>query len=283
MSDELTVALGQRFFTVRSPWGRVPEHLELSMVSGIAADSEQNVYIFQRVDPPIICLNRDGDYLNSWGRDLFADPHGIFISPTDEIVAVDRNGHQVLVFDKDGVLRQSLGEPGRPQLERPFNHPTGAAIAPNGDIFVADGYGNASIHHFSPEGELIRSWGSLGRGPGEFHTPHAIWIEESQLLVVDRENDRIQVFTYDGQYIAEWTMFYKPMDICVDASRSIYVTDQVPSVTKLSMEGRVEGRCSPVETYAHSIWCDKAESIYLAEVDIGRVSKLIPLELAAPA
>ena len=87
----------------------------------------------------------------------------------------------------------------------PFNMPAGIALNEQGQIFIADGYANARVHKFSPQGELLLSWGEPGVGPGEFNLPHGVWIDRfDRVLVADRENDRVQVFTQDGEYLETW-------------------------------------------------------------------------------
>ena len=114
----------------------------------------------------------------------------------------------------------TLGQRGRPSLQAPFNHPADVAVSPAGEIYVADGYGNSSVHRFSVEGEHLGSWGAPGAGRGEFTTPHGIWVDaQDRVLVADRENNRVQLFSPEGDYYGEWRDLYHPMDIYVDAAR----------------------------------------------------------------
>src|SRR6516162_11493009 len=101
----------------------------------------------------------------------------------------------------------------------PFNQPTDVAVAPTGDIFVSDGYRNSRFHKFAPDGRLLASWGEPGNAkdlrnttdsPGLFHTPHGIWVEGERVYVLDRENNRIQIFTTDGEFISMWTNLERP-------------------------------------------------------------------------
>ena len=132
-----------------------------------------------------------------------------------EFWIADRDAHQIVVFNLEGEPLLRIGERHVPRWMSPFNHPTRAAIAPDGEIYVADGYGNARIHRFSPEGEWRASFGELGRDPGEFMTPHSIIVDrENRLVVCDRENDRVQLFDRDGGWLAEWRGLCRPMDLC---------------------------------------------------------------------
>jgi peptidylglycine monooxygenase len=152
-------------------------------------------------------------------------------------------------------------------------------VAANGDIYVADGYGNSTVHVFSPGGELKRTWGRPGSGPGEFSVPHAVRIHpDGRVLVTDRENHRVQVFSPDGEYLNAWGDFFRPMDLYVDPDGMVYVTDQVPRLSMLTPEGKLVGRCRPVLNGAHGIFGDSGGNLYLAEAaPENRLTKLTRL------
>jgi peptidylglycine monooxygenase len=271
--DGSQVVLGARRYAVVHPWNRV----RLGHVSQLALDSAGNVYVFQRTGSPIVVLTPDGEHAGSWGAGQITDPHGIFITPDDRVLLVDRDAHQVMIFDTRGQLRATLGERQRPCFGLPFNHPTDVAVGPTGDIYVCDGYGNAHVHRFSADGAYRSTWGGIGTGPGRFSTPHGIWVTaDSRVLVADRENNRIQIFTDDGAYLGEWGDLYHPMDIFGDADGTIFVTDQAPRIVAFSAEGEVLGRCKAVATHSHGIWGDSAGNLFLCEHD-GWLTKLTRL------
>ena len=165
---------------------------------------------------------------------MLAEPHYINAAPDGSILVADRDAHQVLRFDGNGKLLQALGKRHWPSLDAPFNHPTAAAQAADGEIYVADGYGNSSVHRFAADGTLIATWGGPGAGPGAFTTPHAIWVDRfGKVLVGDRENNRVQVFDRTGAFLAEWGDFYHPMQIWVDDRDLVFVTDQIPRISLL--------------------------------------------------
>jgi peptidylglycine monooxygenase len=275
----LIVGLGEQLYSVVRPWGHVPSGLDLAYVSDVAVDSKGYVYLGQRATPPVVVFDPDGQYVRSWGADTIADVHGIYITPEDLVLIVDRDVHQVLAFDLEGHLLFGLGERNKPRFQAPFNHPTDVAVSEVGDIYVTDGYGNSMVHWFSPEGELRGSWGQPGTGPGEFTTPHGIWVDKTgHVLVGDRENNRLQVFTSEGDYVDAWPDFFHPMDIYGDAQGRIYVTDQIPRLSMLTSSGTLIGRCRPVLYTPHGIWGDSAGNIYLAESSpMDRLTKLVPL------
>lgn len=274
---ELIVALGEHVYSVQRPWGSVPRGHKLAFVSQIAVDPDGCVYLCQRADPPIVVFDSSGAYLRSWGTGVIADAHGIFIDHEGRVYVVDRDAHQVLRFDSAGRCDMTLGERSHPRFQEPFNHPTDIAVAPNGDIYVTDGYGNSAVHCFSVTGEWKESWGCPGKGPGEFTTPHAVWVDShNRVLVADRENDRIQIFDLRGSYLEEWSDVYRPMDIFVDKEDRIYVTDQIPRLSMFSTAGKLVGRCRPVLYGAHGIWGDADGNLYLAESSpMDRITKLV--------
>ena len=124
------------------------------------------------------------------------------------------------------VLR--LGERHEPRWAEPFNHPTRAAVAADGEIYVADGYGNARVHRFSPEGRWIASFGEVGHGPGQFMTPHSVIVDRAdRVLICDRENDRVQAFDREGRWLMDWRGLCRPMDLLERDDGVILVSDQV--------------------------------------------------------
>jgi peptidylglycine monooxygenase len=249
--------------------------MRLAALSQLAVDSEGRVYAYQRADPPVIVFEPTGDFRAAWGHGLIADAHGIFISADDRVYLVDRDAHQILIFTTEGERLGALGARNAPRFQAPFNHPTDVAVAPDGEVYVSDGYGNSAVHRFSASGKHMTTWGRPGSGPGEFTTPHAIWVDRAErVLVADRENNRVQLFDRDGRFLEAWGDFYHPMDIAEDDRGMILVTDQVPRLSMLSPAGELVGRCRAVWNGAHGISCNARGDIFLAEMRPNRVTKL---------
>ena len=278
MGDERNrVVLGARLYRVERSWGDLTDGPELGLVSQVAVDSEGSLFILQRASPPLIVIDREGRFVRCFGDGFVRDGHGIYIDRDDRIFVVDRDAHQVLIFSVDGTVLGRLGERDRPRFGEPFNHPTGCAVAEDGEIYVSDGYGNTRVHRFSPEGRLLQSWGEPGSGPGAFSTPHALWVDRAdRVVVVDRENDRVQLFDRDGRFLDAWSDMYHPMDIYENASGRIFVTDQVPRLNMFSPDGRLEGCCRPALNIAHGVSGDAAGNIYLAEMMPSCITRLTP-------
>jgi peptidylglycine monooxygenase len=181
----------------------------------------------------------------------------------------------VLKVTPEGRVVLTLGHRGRPALQAPFNHPADVAVSPAGEIYVADGYGNSSVHRFSADGRHLSSWGTPGAGRAQFTTPHGIWVDpQNRVLVADRENNRVQLFSPEGDYYGEWRDLYHPMDIYVDALGTVYVTDQIPRISMYSPDGHLLARGRPVNVGAHGVWGDSHGNLYLAEVGLHQVTKL---------
>jgi peptidylglycine monooxygenase len=275
----LYVALGKQRYRVERPWGDIP--VGGGRVTDVVCDARGHVFALLRADsyvdakaPTVIELTPDGTRVGAFGEDI-EDGHMLSIDPDGRLYVVDRDAHQVVVFDRSGTKVGGLGERHAPNA--PFNHPCDVSVAPSGDIYVADGYGASRVHRFSAAGELIGGWGEPGGRPGQFSTPHGIWaLADGRVAVADRENNRVQVFGADGGLVAIWGDLYKPMDIYQDAAGLVYVTDQVPRLSQYAPDGRLLGRCRPVLNGAHGLWGDAAGNFYLAEMNPGRITKLVP-------
>jgi DNA-binding beta-propeller fold protein YncE len=276
----LFVALGQQRYQVERPWGDIPSGG--GKVTDVVCDDRGHVFVLLRADcyvdaalPTVIELAPDGRRLAAWGE-ATADGHMLSIGPDGRIYVVDRDAHQIVVFDRDGRRIGGIGR--RHQPNAPFNHPCDVAIAPSGHIYVADGYGASRVHRFDANGGLIATWGEPGDGPGHFSTPHGIWaLADGRVAVTDRENNRLQVFSAQGELLAIWPDFYQPMDIFQDTAGRLYVTDKVPRLTMLALDGTLLGRCRPVLNGAHGMWGDRAGNLYMAEMNPSRVTKLSPV------
>src|SRR2546421_11712054 len=224
-------------------WEQLPAGYTHPDVAAVAVNSKGRVYLFCRSEHPVMIYEPNGRFVGSWGEGMFTmRTHGITIGPDDSVYCTDDAGHSVRKFTPDGKLLLTLGDnAGKPSDSGydgsnlttiahgapPFNRPTNLAVAPNGDLYVSDGYGNARVHRFSPTGKLVASWGEPGTGPGEFMLPHGIAVDRNgDVFVCDRESDRIQVFDAEGRYEREITDVQRPTQIVL-ADDLMYVSELV--------------------------------------------------------
>jgi peptidylglycine monooxygenase len=278
---ELFVSFGAQKYRVERPFGSF--EIGGALVSDVACDSRGHVFVLLRSDSlvdgprdPIIELDPSGNLVRRFGVSDVVDAHMMAIDSYDRIFVVDRDAHQIVIFNSSGEVIGSLGNRGEPG--QPFSHPSSIAFGPDGSIYVADGYAAHHVHRFSPNGDWLGAWGKRGRDVGQLSTPHGVWVlNDNRVLVADRENDRVQVFSQAGEVLAEWPHLYRAMDIWADAQNHIYVTDQVPRVTRYDDNGNITGCARPVLNGAHGIYGDKNGHIFLAEVSPSRITRLVPV------
>jgi DNA-binding beta-propeller fold protein YncE len=282
------VGSGAHRYVREDQWLKLPEGWTLGQTA-IAVDSADRVYLFNRSAHPMIVADRTGEVLATWGDGWLTSAHGIYMDNDEQLYLPIINSHAVLKTDTEGNREMMLGcldWPSNPRwtgalnqyfaappdrASGPFCAPTDAAVGPDGSIYVSDGYGNARVHRFAASGQLLGSWGGPGSGPGEFHIPHGIWVHtDGRVFVCDRENDRVQIFTGDGDHLASWTGFKRPCDLYIDASDTVYVAEGIgaqPSdgmVAILTLDGRrLTEWAAPVGHGGHAIWGDSEGSLYV--------------------
>ena len=297
------VGTGAFRYEANDHWETLPAGWTFVEAVGVAVDSQDRVYVFNRGEHPLIVFDRDGNFLNAWGEGLFNRPHGICIGPDDSLYLTDDCDHTVRKYSPAGELQMMLGTSGQGSdsgvensdyrtIKRgapPFNQPTNVALAANGEIYVSDGYGNARVHRFSAAGEWLLSWGEPGTAPGQFNLPHGIDIDSTgRVFVADRENSRLQLFTPEGEFIEEWTDVARPCEVYIDAADMLYVAELgwwagTPDPRTDEMGGRVsifdrngnllsrfgggQNPTAPGDFVApHDVWLDTQGSLYVGEV-----------------
>ncbi|HVH75793.1 MAG TPA: peptidyl-alpha-hydroxyglycine alpha-amidating lyase family protein [Stellaceae bacterium] len=202
-------------YEVVEDWAKLPPGFALDAdCAAVGVDKSDNVYVFNRGAHPMLVFDRDGNFLRSWGEGVFRRPHGIHMAPDDTIFCTDDGDHTVRKCTLDGRVLLTLGIAGKPapyMSGEPFHRCTHTALSPNEEIYVSDGYGNARVHKYSPDGKLLMSWGEPGTDPGQFNIAHNICCDpEGWVYVADRENHRVQVFDGQGKYEAQWNNMHRP-------------------------------------------------------------------------
>jgi hypothetical protein len=294
-------------YEVVADWEQLPDGYTHLDVVGVAVDSRDRLFLLGRQQPRVLIYERDGTFVGSWGEGMFTErTHGLTIAPDDSVFIVDEGEEVVYKFTPDGELLLTLGNKGVASdtgydgrsLESivrggpPFNRPTNVAVAPSGDLYVSDGYGNARVHRFSATGELLGSWGEPGNGPGQFNLSHGVAVApDGRVFVADRENDRIQIFTPEGAYLTEWRQVQRPTNVAFGADGRVYVSElwrragetsmlhgRIPDdhpgrACVLDLDGNVlarwggPNRCAPGSFVApHDICVDSHGDIYVGEV-----------------
>ena len=191
----------------------------MGMVSWVAAAPDGLVYLLQRGEnaDPIIVVDRNGKIVRSWGKGMYTTPHAIRVDPKGNIWTADAASSMVYQFSPQGEKLLQIEVGGQPTPCNRFCSTTDIAFAPNGRIFIADGYRNARILEYTNQGKRIREWGAAGTGPGQFRLPHSIQIDNSgTIYVADRENGRIQRFNLEGKYLGEWSQYGKTFGLTLD-------------------------------------------------------------------
>src|SRR5437763_2556784 len=209
---------GEYRYRVVESWAKLPEGWNLTDVASVAVDSKARVYVVNRGADPMVVLDREGNFLHSWGEGLFNRAHGLHIDTDDNLYCTDDGDHTVRKCSTDGKVKLTIGIPNKPapfMSGEPFHRCTHTALSPKGDIYVSDGYGNARVHKYTPDGKLIKSWGEPGTDPGQFNIVHNIATDaDGWVYVADRENHRVQVFDGNGKYETQWNNLHRPCALC---------------------------------------------------------------------
>ena len=258
----------------------MPAGRKMGSTNAINVDAKGNIWVFERcganscaesdVDP-ILEFDPAGKLVRSFGKGMFVFPHAIEFDRDGNLWIVDAGvvdnvkGSQIFKFSPDGRVLLALGKPGvRGTTPDLFNEPSHIAIAPNGDLYVADGHinpqSNRRIVHLTKDGTFIEAWGRPGTGPGEFDNPHSIALDSTgRIFVGDRTNNRIQILSPRGQFIAEWRQFGRPSGVRIH-NDILYVADS-------------ESRNAPGQ-YGHNPGYHRG--IYIGRVKDGVVTAFIP-------
>lgn len=299
------IVLGSGAYTYEwlDNWGKLPATIKFGYTHGVEVDSKDNLYIHNTSDNPIVVLDRDGNFIKSWGKEFQGGAHGMYLS--------EENGQEFLYFAdvlrcivaKYTVGGEKIWEMGAPKRDDIYGQggfkPTDVCVAPNGDFYVMDGYGKPWVHRYSADAKYIDSFGGLGNGPGQLSCPHGGWVDtrrdEPELYIADRGNNRIQVFTLDGKhkrFITEAQdrpcCFYEHKgDLYIpDLNSRVTILDkndklithlgEAPEMYKTPGWPNIQYKLQPGKfSSPHAVCVDSHGDIYVGEwISTGRVTKL---------
>jgi DNA-binding beta-propeller fold protein YncE len=232
-------------------WAKHGAGRNFGSTPGLALDRDgKSLWVFDRCGgqscensniDPVTKYDASGKVVMTFGAKLFNRPHGVFVDNDGNVWVSDGvgtppkdgkpgKGHTVMKLSPEGKVLMTLGTPGVTGVDGShFNAPSDIFVAPNGDIFIADGHGektNARIVKFDKTGKFIKAWGKEGKAPGEFDEPHGLAMDsQGRLFVADRANSRLQIFDQEGKFLAEWKQFGRPSGVAIDKNDVIYVAD----------------------------------------------------------
>ena len=222
-SADVILGSGPFRYRVLRQWGELPTGWRYGDVAAVGVDRKDNVYVFNRGPHPMIVYDREGRFVRSWGEGIFKRAHGLHMGPDETLYLTDDGDHTVRQCRLDGAVLMTIGIPGRPSSFMsglPFHRCTHTALSPKGEIYIADGYGNACVHKYSPDGKLLFSWGEPGTDPGEFNIVHNICCDAAGwVYVADRENHRVQVFDGEGKYETQWNNLHRPCGLYMESGK----------------------------------------------------------------
>jgi DNA-binding beta-propeller fold protein YncE len=265
-------------------WPELPAGRNFGETSGIALDSRGHVYVLNRSEHQLLEFDAGGKLLRTLVQGMFTRTHGLRIDHEDNLWATDDGGHLVFKMNRDGRVLMVLGRRGRTASdEHSFNRPTDVAVAPNGDFYVADGYGNSRVVKFSKEGKFLLDWGKKGSGPGEFNLVHSVALDgRGRVYVGDRENRRMQIFDESGKFLNQWTHVGSPWAVTVTPDQRIFIADGYANqVLVTNLEGQVlgrigsSGRLTGQFNYVHGLAVSPGGDVYTAEILNWRPQKFV--------
>jgi hypothetical protein len=313
-------------------WKPAPDHTDgwvWGQAAGVVADHPDRILVSftgdRRRDGSsetrprnyIVAVNRNGEITENWSQwdTVVAFPHQLYISPYDpdrHIWVVERGGgpfnvhEQIFKFTNDGsqiVLRLVDPSPRQSEAEAranlnpgplDFGQPSTLSFLPNGDFLLGDGYQNGRIIRYNAQGEFVSEFGAVGGGPGQFDLIHGVGVDRNRrILVSDRDNNRIQVFTEEGTFIEEWPDIMGPTGIHIDEEENVWVlSTTLNQISKFSLEGELlyqfgaycctRGGFVGGFSRPHQMSVDQEGNLYVAHYDGGFVTKYIPRTDAFP-
>ncbi len=222
----VTLGSGKWTYTLDEKWGQLPAGMKYGLGCAIVVDSKDRVYVTSRSNNPCVAVfSRKGDLIETWSNDfaekvgystdqVVATAHGLYWSKEgrDEFLYFTENnsrvgGARVYKTDLKGKVLYQLGKSvAATSTSQPFDftNPTDVAVAPNGDIYIVDGYGSQLVHRFDRNFKHLKTIGGRGKENGKFNVCHGVWVStlnrEPEVYIADRANNRLEVYSLDLDY-----------------------------------------------------------------------------------
>ena len=278
---------------------KIPKGMIMAEAVGVAINSQGHIFLLNRGNHPLLEFTEDGSFVTSYGEGspVFRIPHSIRFDSEDNLWFDSAGDNLVVKFDRNMRVVQALGRREGDMawvymthgIERAipgpsnFYQPTDTAVGPDGSTYVTDGYGNSRVVKFTREGNLVKYWGDRGTRPGQFNTPHNIVIDsKSNLYVADRQNNRVQVFDTDGNFIQEWRLDGPAWSLCITPGpNQVIFVGSVGRIFKMDLNGKVLGTFGRLGRLPgwfdsiHSLACPDEKTLYLAEEFSFRFDKVV--------
>jgi DNA-binding beta-propeller fold protein YncE len=303
---------------------QLPAGLYLGEVGGVATNSRGDIFVYTRTGHPTITtgtarpfahggsrlfqFDRNGKFVREIGKDSYGFMFAaqVRVDPSDNLWVVDQMTNMVIKFDPQGRValllgrkaesvpvpaRQPAGGDGSGPPTDLFNRPTDVAWDAAGNIFVADGLGNARIAKFDKEGKFVKSWGKRGSAPGEFANVRSIAVDaQGNVYAADGGNKRVQVFDNDGVFKTAFASVGNAQALCITKgpNQLVYVSNSNPpddidrdgEIYRMRLDGTITGKFGRAGKLlkefgtVNAIDCREENTLYVGEIGNLRVQKL---------
>jgi sugar lactone lactonase YvrE len=315
-SKKPVLGQGDHTYEVTHDWGELPADIKYGNTHGVCEDSQGRIYVHHTVNAAsessdsMVVYDADGKFIKSWGKAFKGGAHGLHIrkeGSTEYLYLCDTKRGLVVKTTLDGEEVFTLGYPSQSEAYKPGADgkppkysPTNLAIAPNGDLYVGDGYGSSFVNVYDAKGQYKFTFGGMGKDPGQLSCPHGIVSDlrgqQPILIIADRGNNRLQTFTFEGKHIEFISGTTLPCHFSFDRNGDVVIPDLGARVTLLDKSNQVitqlgddsaantwnELRKQPRDKFIpgkfvcpHGACFDHAGNIFVVEwVEVGRVSKL---------
>jgi sugar lactone lactonase YvrE len=265
-------------FKVDPSWAQLPQGTAWNgNTTWITADGKGHVVVLVRTAPYFRVFARDGTFVKTFGNaGLFESAHSVTVDAHGFLWVTDSAAHAVYKFSPDGRVLMTLGKKGvagENTSRDLFNQPNHVAVAPNGDIYVSDGYVNARVVQFSSNGQFVRIIGGVkGSQPGQLQLPHGVALDSrGRILVNDSDNQRVSVFGKDGTFIETWP-YPSRGGIAVAADDTVYISDVNVGIVNIVKNGKLIDSVSADR--AHGMGIDTDGAIYVSGASRMTVMKI---------